>query len=140
VLINLLGPIILHPYVDQDELSFLTRDTRPKGAVAAVHDGLVYEQQGGTKHVLVESCWQVQEGMIRTAVPLSQARGHKYYCGHVWDYCVSNDGANNRIVSVLLDDDILIVAPIGGQTLMLDLGLNMELTQVKRTLWDLLGD
>jgi hypothetical protein len=140
VLINLLGPIILHPYADRDELSFLTKDTRPKSLVTAIHDGLVYEQQGGSRHVLIESYWQAQEGVIRTAVPLSQARGRKYHCGHVWDSEHGGFNVNNRIVSVRLDQDILIVAPTGGQPLMLDLGLEMELTQEKRTLWDLLAD
>lgn len=135
MLINLLGPIILHPYVDQDEISFLTKDTRPKGAVASVHDGLVYEQQGSSKQVLVATHWQVQEGMIRTAIPLLSARGRKFTCGHSWwDHTFES----LRIITVRLESGVLIVAPMGGQPLVVDLGLEMELTQVKRTLWDLL--
>jgi len=140
VLINLLGPIILAPYADRDELSFLTKDTRPKGLVTVIHDGLVYKQQGGERQVLVEAYWQVQEGVIRTAIPLNQACGHKFYCGHVWTSEHGEFNVNNRIVSVCLNDDILIVTPTGGQPLMLDLGLKMEITQEKRTLWDLLAD
>lgn len=137
MLINLLGPNILAaPYADRDELSFLTKDTRRKGlAAVTIHDGLVYEQQeDGFKHVLVESCWQVQEGVIRTAVPLNLARGRKYYCGHI------HGDSDQRIVSVRLDEDILIVAPTGEKPMLLDLGLKMELTHERRTLWDLLDD
>lgn len=136
MLLNLLGHIVLHPYIDRESLSFLTLDTRPRGAVGTIHDGLVYEHSSSQRQALVENPHQqISNGVIRTAVPLFRARKCQYICAHIWEPPTKAAAKRSRIVNVRCNDDIVIVDD-GDQQIALDLGVEMDFAPEARTIWD----
>jgi hypothetical protein len=143
VLINLIGPVVLHPYIDRTSLSFLTRDTRSKRAatITDIHDGVVYEQEVASNRQtpLSESTMQVRDGYIRTSVPLLRTRGHRYICGHIW--LDTSETKQLRITKVRIDQDTMIVTPAHGEPeIAVDLGVELDFEPITSTLWDVLTE
>jgi hypothetical protein len=138
VLLNLLGPVVLHPYADRDELCFLTREA----PVTSIYNGVVYEEQaGGFRHALVEN-QTAAEGILRTSIPLSLIRGRRYVCKHTWlgnrePFDISN---RDLLVVGVPHEDILVVTWDRNHQIVLDLGLELELKTNETTLWDHVTD
>ena len=134
MLINLIGPVTFHPYIDRMSLSFLTRNTRT--GITDLHNGIVYEQASGKQIALPEDTMQAREGYIRTSVPLLSAHGRHYVCGHVW--LDTGETKHSRITHVRLDQDIMIVTGEGGPEIVMDLGVELDFEPITSTLWDVL--
>lgn len=141
MLINLIGPLTIHPYIDRTSLSFLTRDTRPEGLVTQIYDGLVYEQEGSdARQLLIGEFQQVQDGFIRTSVPLLRTRGRRYYCGHVWHHD-NEEAKRRRLTKVHVEQDLVLITP-GDDTpqIVVDIGIEMDFEPHNLTLWDVLTE
>jgi hypothetical protein len=154
MLINLLGPqIIIHPYADRgrDIFSVLTYDTRSKDTTfTELHDGLVYEEQhdrpGGPlgsrshRHALMDDFYIVEDGILRTVVPLLQGQ-RVFSCGHIWQDETRKDdplelNARKRIATLKTQDGMLVVQH-ATTLITVDLSLELELDDPnKQTLWD----
>jgi len=135
MLINLIGAVLIHPYVDQAHLSILTRDTRPKGSVSALHDGLVYEERSRTKHIVVEDFIQTLDGLVRTSMPLHLAEGKNFVCAHQWEL---NGGIQYpRILRIKMVEGIVYLDEDHSKLIAIDTSVSLELKDpTKTTVWD----
>lgn len=142
MLINLLSEVLIHPYVDREELCFLTYDTRNN--VTEVYDGRVYGfRSGQERHALVEY-ETVAEDVIRTAIPLAATKGLEYECAHVWrPQGMFDDKARRNMRNLTVKshhEDLLVISWGGGMRITLDIGLELQLQRDSQSLWEHLLD
>lgn len=141
MIINLLGPVMIHPHAERDEIVVLTHDTR-QSSLTNVYDGLVYHIDNDlVRHVLVADHWLAAEGIIRTTLPYARSIRKKYTCrhAHVGTSGVARPDAY-RVLEIETFEDMIAVRDVNGQQFVIDLGLKLELNTDTRSVWDLLQE
>lgn len=137
----MLGEVLIHPYVDRDELCFLTYDTRKN--TTEVYDGRVYSiRPGQERHALVDY-ETVAEDVIRTAIPLASTKGLEYQCAHVWrpqGMFDDKERRNMRRLTVKSFREDLLTILWDEMRVTLDVGLELQLQRDSQSLWEHLLD